>query len=1341
MFHRATQIAVAACVLTAWPVAADAGQASDIIDATGVQGGIIVHLGCGNGQLTNALRVNERYQVHGLDTDPVNVTAAREHIKDAGSYGPVAVDRLSGRKLPYVDNMVNLVVAENASGISQNEIMRVLAPRGVAYLKEGDAWKKTVKPVPENIDEWTHYLHDPSGNAVAHDDVVGPPRHLQWVGSPRWSRHHDRMASMSALVSTGGRLFYVMDEGSRVSIQLPPDWKLVGRDAFNGTVLWKRDIGSWQNHLWPLKSGPTQLARRLVAIDDRVFVTLGFVDPVSVLDAATGETVRTLPDTKGAEEIVVSNGTVLALVNDEASQLLGYHPKFNVGDQKRVFTEFVWNEQARKVVAVDADSGSTLWSAKTAVAPLTMAANDTHAFYYNGERVICRDLKGGDEVWASIAFEKRSAVPFNFGPKLVLYNDVLLFAGGDRKLHALDIATGKEHWNSEHERGGYQSPEDLLVSGGLIWSAPLTGGGDSGVFKGRDPKTGETKKEFAPDADTYWFHHRCYIAKATDNFLMPSRTGIEFVDPKSEHWDINHWVRGGCLYGVMPCNGLTYAPPHNCACYPEAKLYGMNALAPASATRRIPESISEQARLEKGPVFDQSVTVADSEQDWPTYRHDFGRTGLASTELPKQPGVNWTADLGGRLSSMVSAGDYVYVSQIDKHTVHALHADSGKPAWSLTTGGRVDSPPTIYKGRAIFGSADGYVYNVRASDGELIWRYRAAPVDRRLASFEQIESVWPVHGSVLVQDDVIFATAGRSNFLDQGIHLVRLDLESGTKLSETTIDETDPATGRNLQERIATLQMPVGLPDIMSCNGDNVFMRSQKFDLEGNRLEIGPNSGDFAGQASVHEGSDAHMFAPMGFLDDTWFHRAYWVYGRSFAGGHAGFYQAGRFAPSGRILVVDDENVYGYGRKPEYLKWTTPLEHWLFSAPREAPVVPDEAKKRRRGKIAPMVKVAKSESLNPANTAISVEAWAKADRPAGTIVAHGGDTNGYAIYIKQGKPQFSVRVEKEVTTISAKNKDKIDENWFHIAGVLTEAGDMSLYVNGKLIGTEKVAGLIPQDTHQGLEVGADDGNAVGNYISPHGFSGMIDEVHVYHTALTEDQIQQRFLNPRGGSLDGVKEVLSLAFEDDGDAHDSSGNGNDGTLDKAIPSDGRFGRAMAFISGNANPSKSFVAPNWHADIPVYARAMLLAPGSDGKVLYIAGPEDIMNEDETFDKIMAGEKSNVDPLLNRQDKVLDGDEGGILLAVSATDGKTVGTVKLDSLPAWDSMIAANGRLFMATTDGKIVGLGSEVEHSLAERKSQQAVEERTPSTAFFVKTGPSAQRHSGSCDRRSILRSAP
>ncbi|MEZ6065421.1 MAG: hypothetical protein R3B90_06855 [Planctomycetaceae bacterium] len=163
-------------------------------------------------------------------------------------------------------------------------------------------------------------------------------------------------------------------------------------------------------------------------------------------------------------------------------------------------------------------------------------------------------------------------------------------------------------------------------------------------------------------------------------------------------------------------------------------------------------------------------------------------------------------------------------------------------------------------------------------------------------AFEQLESVWPVSGSVLVRDDVVYGVAGRSVFLDGGLRMVKLDLATGKKLAEEVMDDRNPATGNNLQEVMKTLQGPVGLPDILSCTDDSIFMRSQKFDFDCNRQEIGPHSGDFAAQGSVQRGPGVHLFAPMGFLDDTWFHRSYWVFGRSFAGGHGGYYQAGKYA-------------------------------------------------------------------------------------------------------------------------------------------------------------------------------------------------------------------------------------------------------------------------------------------------------------------------------------------------------------------------------------------------------------------------------------------------------------
>ena len=183
--HRHAMSSITCCLFLAIVTpTVQAGVAEEILRDTGVQGGFVVHLGCGDGALTVQLRANSSYQVLGLAADEQQVADARERILASGQHGDVAVDRLAGKDVPLVDNLANLVVAEDRSGVSMDEIRRVLAPQGVAYVKTAAGWEKTVKPRPANIDEWTHYLHDAGGNAVAHDDVVAPPRHLQWLGSP-----------------------------------------------------------------------------------------------------------------------------------------------------------------------------------------------------------------------------------------------------------------------------------------------------------------------------------------------------------------------------------------------------------------------------------------------------------------------------------------------------------------------------------------------------------------------------------------------------------------------------------------------------------------------------------------------------------------------------------------------------------------------------------------------------------------------------------------------------------------------------------------------------------------------------------------------------------------------------------------------------------------------------------------------------------------------------------------------------------------------------------------------------------------------------------------------------
>ena len=118
-------------------VAAASGEsitAKAVYDATGVKGGLVVHVGCGDGKLTAALRANDIYLVQGLDTDGAGIAEARKSLHAAGVYGKVTINQFDGKHLPYVKDMVALVVAENLGDVTMDEVRRVLAPNGVAYI-------------------------------------------------------------------------------------------------------------------------------------------------------------------------------------------------------------------------------------------------------------------------------------------------------------------------------------------------------------------------------------------------------------------------------------------------------------------------------------------------------------------------------------------------------------------------------------------------------------------------------------------------------------------------------------------------------------------------------------------------------------------------------------------------------------------------------------------------------------------------------------------------------------------------------------------------------------------------------------------------------------------------------------------------------------------------------------------------------------------------------------------------------------------------------------------------------------------------------------------------------
>ena len=764
----------------------------------------------------------------------------------------MSVARLTGNALPYADNLVNLLVSEQPTTIPAKEIERVLAPLGVALING----KKTVKPWPSDIDEWTHFLHDAGNNPVAQDARVGPPKHLQWVGGPLWARSHELHPSIVGLVSAGGRMFYLHDEGP-IGIfdpSFPERWALVARDAFNGKVLWKRQIGNWipltRRFGWLGVS--VDVNRRIVASPTAVYLSLGPGKPVSALDAVTGEVLRSYAGTENTELLALNEGVLLTLAP--------------TGRRKP------W-----LLTATEAETGRRLWQRNEKVPyddPALAARGD--ALCYKGQSgIVCADLRTGQIRWQSDTSLGKNQI-------LMMVPDRIIVGGSG--VTVLSAKDGKPLWKAK-SGGGFSVPGTTFFTAGLVWP---------GVSSGLDPDTGKIVRKSKVE-QTAGHHHRCHMQKATERFLLASHRGVEFVPVREDGSTEKHdWIRGTCKLGVVPCNGLLYVPQDGCFCYPGSKVHGMNAVA-AARTAAAPEPAD---RLERGPAFDEPAAPDKARSacgDWPTYRGDPTRSGAAAKPLGAKLTPAWTCKIGGKLTAPVVADGKVFVSSVDAHRVHAVDVSTGKAVWSRTVGGRVDSPPTIYRGRVLFGCRDGWIYCLRSSDGALCWRFLAAPREQWIGAFDQIESAWPAHGSVLVQNEVAFVTAGRSTFLDGGITMFALDPLSGKILHQEQLFDAD-------QSQSDTFSMPIGeRSDILVGGGDRLYMGRKQFSAA---LKIQP--GEPAGEKGITK-VGMHLMPTSGFLDDSNFSRTFWTYTPYWPG-----YFNGYLGPkSGQLLVFNENTTYG----------------------------------------------------------------------------------------------------------------------------------------------------------------------------------------------------------------------------------------------------------------------------------------------------------------------------------------------------------------------------------------------------------------------------------------------
>jgi len=781
--------------------AADArATAETLLSFKGLRPGLCVHIGGTDGELSAELAVAGKYHVHCLTSDRTRLETMRQYAASRDLYGQVVVDHSLLTHLPYPDNLVNVLVVEDFTalqekGLTFKEVMRVVAPENSALLgnapahfkqivtragckdaviHQKDMWTQITKPWPEGMDEWPQPGHDAGYASISSDRLVRPPNSVQWIAGDAW-RHE---SSPNPVISANGRIFASY-----------PDQGIVARDAFNGLKLWQR------------KAGPAW-----IATNDQLFAQLEKNGPLVALDARTGKTIRTY-SFGGSDRSWPPQARVTYHDGVLLTGAVGVIEAYDAKSGKELWRKRITGEKhlsSSKLALYQSINQKRI----IAEGKVFLTLSETNDF-------LCLDLKSGKELW-------RVSTK---GDRLVCYRQGILFSqyskGGKKQVFnaAYSPKDGTFLWRYDYDRvwhGG--NPHNMFLVDGLVWvlasipSENVEYSKEPQAWRGLNPTNGAVVRRI----DWENTKHRCYGDRATEKYIIAG--GIDFLEVKTGKHSNFLGGRGSCSFGTLPANGLLYQLPNVCQCYSQVRgvvAFTSDAL---TADRGNEQQDIRHRRTGNGKPADETP----SPDDWPMLRHDPARSGSSTVLLPSELKPVWEEEIGGRLSSPVVACGKVFVSSIDEHRVIALDMKTGRTVWSYRANGRVDSPPTIYAGRAIFGDRDGWVSCVSSATGELIWSLQAAPRQRWLVCRGQVESAWPLHGSVLIDGDTAYFAAGRHSDVDGGVLLYAASPKTGEILWRKRLDTTSLAP---------TYMRPGNISnDILVSNNKTIFMQKAGFD-------------------------------------------------------------------------------------------------------------------------------------------------------------------------------------------------------------------------------------------------------------------------------------------------------------------------------------------------------------------------------------------------------------------------------------------------------------------------------------------------------------------------------
>ena len=197
------------------------------------------------------------------------------------------------------------------------------------------------------------------------------------------------------------------------------------------------------------------------------------------------------------------------------------------------------------------------------------------------------------------------------------------------------------------------------------------------------------------------------------------------------------------------------------------------------------------------------------------------------------------------------------------------------------------------------------------------------------------------------------------------------------------------------------------------------------------------------------------------------------------------------------------------------------------------------------------VSISDDASLESSST-LTVEAWVRPDVTtsfrgiAARYFTSGDASNVFALQINSGNYDFLIN-ESDNNLISA-SATATASTWTHVAGV-ADGTNVNIYIDGILMASTAYDGTITSNSSRDLFIGK---YRTEDLFGP--YDGLIDELRIWNTARTADEIQTNMFESLTGNETGLVAYYTFDESSGTTLDDNSANANTGTLNNMEDAD-------------------------------------------------------------------------------------------------------------------------------------------------------------------------------------------